>query len=65
VYKPVQEIEQEALARIEKIYLEAETIGLLKRHHALFRQRVAAWLHEFADHLDPPCPQKSLPEQIN
>jgi hypothetical protein len=52
MYKSVQELEQEALARMEKIYLEAETIRLLRQHRALPRQRIAAWLRNLADRLD-------------
>jgi hypothetical protein len=52
VYKSVQELELEAMARIEKIYLEAETICWLRQHHALPRQRVATMLRKLADRLD-------------
>jgi hypothetical protein len=52
MYRSVQELELEAMARIEKIYLEAETICLLRQHHALPRQRIAALLRNLADRLD-------------
>ena len=54
MYKPVQELEQEAMTRIEKLYADAETFSLLRHYHALPRQRVAALLRQLADRLDLP-----------
>jgi hypothetical protein len=46
MYKSAQELEQEAIARIEKLYLEAETVCLLRQHQALPRQHIAALLRK-------------------
>lgn len=56
MYKSAQELEQEAQARIERLYADAETFRLLKQHHALPRQRIAALLRKLADRLDLPTP---------
>jgi hypothetical protein len=52
MYKSAQELEQEAMTRIERIYAEAETIGLWKHQHTLLRQCTAALLRKLADYLD-------------
>ncbi len=54
MYKSAAELEQEALARIEKLYSDAETFCLLRQHRALPRQRIAAFLRNLADRLDLP-----------
>lgn len=52
MYKSAQELEQEALARIERLYADAETFRLLRQHQALPRQRLAAFLRKLADRVD-------------
>jgi hypothetical protein len=52
MYKSVQELEQEALARTERLYADVETFRLLRQHQALPRQRVAAFLRNLADRVD-------------
>lgn len=52
MHKSAYELKQEAVARIEKLYTEAETYSLLKQHQALPRQRMATYLRKLADFLD-------------
>jgi hypothetical protein len=52
MYKSAAELEQEARARIERLYADVETFRLLRQHRALPRQRIATLLRKLADHLD-------------